>query len=320
MNADTIYNARLLLSPERKRWIERAVGVGAVFRDAVPLKGGISSAVHLVGVTSPAGEDDYVLRRFVNREWLRVAPDLAAHEASALRAAASGTSGVPVPTLVAFDETGEDGGDGLPSVLMTRLPGTVVLMPPADVFDDWLRGLAEALARIHTIEPYAHRWRYFSYNDAAAMQVPGWSPQPELWERAIAYAREPMPEYVERFIHHDYHPANVLWDGVAVSGVVDWVNACVGPAGIDVGHCRINLALLHGGDAADRFLNCYTASAGNAFVYDPYWDVLSVMNLMPDAPTVYAGWTELGVSGLTDALMLERLEYHLNAILERAGR
>lgn len=86
---------------------------------------------------------------------------------------------------------------------------------------------------------------------------PRWSRKRRLWERAIDFALTTRPRIHEVFIHRDFHPTNVLWHRGAVSAVVDWVNACRGPAGVDVAHCRTNLALMYGAEVADRFLRAY---------------------------------------------------------------
>jgi hypothetical protein len=49
---------------------------------------------------------------------------------------------------------------------------------------------------------------------------------------------------------------------------VDWANACRGPWGCDIAHCRSLLIELDGIDAADRFLTAYQSLTGRA--YDPY--------------------------------------------------
>jgi aminoglycoside phosphotransferase (APT) family kinase protein len=80
-----------------------------------------------------------------------------------------------------------------------------------------------------------------------------------VWERAFAAIDRPAPTFEPCFLHRDFHPGNVLFDGAAVSGVVDWVETSWGPADLDVAHCRTALALLHGVDAADRFRAAYVA-------------------------------------------------------------
>src|SRR6266581_7364363 len=64
------------------------------------LRGGMSSAVHLVTVRRPSGErEQAVLRRYVRPD--PDEPDPAAGEARALRLA--GATGVPTPALLAVD-------------------------------------------------------------------------------------------------------------------------------------------------------------------------------------------------------------------------
>ena len=65
-------------------------------------------------------------------------------------------------------------------------------------------------------------------------------------------------------------PATSL-DGGAVTGLVDWASAAIGPAAADAGHCRWNLARTLGQDAADRFL------ALTGLPYHPYWDVVAAL-------------------------------------------
>ena len=44
-----------------------------------------------------------------------------------------------------------------------------------------------------------------------------------------------------------------------------------GPADVDVGHCRLNLAVLYSAELAADFLAAYEADAG--LRVDPYWDI-----------------------------------------------
>jgi aminoglycoside phosphotransferase (APT) family kinase protein len=293
--------------PDRMlRWVLDAVDPRATIVSAQRLPGGISSAVHRITLATMAhGVQNVVLRRFDNADWLRNEPDLARHESESLRWAQR--TGVPTPQIVAYDETGSNGG--MPAVLMSHLQGSVVLRPrnPAA----WLHGLAHALVRIHAVEADEFPWAYATYNDIAALQTPEWSRVPELWGAAINRVRGPRPATRECFIHRDYHPANVLWANGAVSGVVDWVNACRGPAGIDVGHCRLNLAMLYDVPTADAFLAAYQSFAGPRFRYDPYWDLLSLIEILHGPPAVYAGWVALGVTDLTDQRIAERLDDYL---------
>ena len=273
-------------TPESLRWVEAAIGPGARALSVRRLRGGVSSAVHALVVEREAEIQHLVLRRFVRADWFAREPEIAQREAAALRLL-EGTD-VPAPHLIAVDEDGS--ASGVPSVLMTRLRGHIVLAPP-DI-DSWLRQIAEALPRIHGTRPSVDEmpWTYKPYNDVTSLDVPTWSARPAEWARALDVARGPSPPAAEHIIHRDYHPANILWSSGRITGIVDWVNACRGPAGMDIGHCRRNLALSHGIQAADRFLDYCLGWAA----YHPYWDIMTLTDWLPSGDT-YDGWTDLGL-------------------------
>ena len=54
----------------------------------------------------------------------------------------------------------------------------------------------------------------------------------------------------------------MLWQGDRLSGVVDWPNAATGNRGSDVGHCRLNLAVLFDSRTAEDYLVMYERAAG----------------------------------------------------------
>ena len=47
----------------------------------------------------------------------------------------------------------------------------------------------------------------------------------------------------------------------------------------DVGHCRLNFAILWGADAAEDFRLRYESVAGRAT--DPYWDLQAALGFLP---------------------------------------
>ncbi|WAH38735.1 phosphotransferase family protein [Alicyclobacillus dauci] len=293
------------------KWVVQCVDPMAVIESVRLLDGSTSSSVYGLSIRLSNAPLQFVLRQFDNVEWRSEEPDLARHEAGSLRRAA--TIDVPTPTLVAFDETGED--CGVPSVLMTRLEGAVVLRPRD--MNIWVDRLAQSLAQIHAVGADDYPWAYFTYADIPSLKTPTWSSVPELWDEALRMVSGPQPVSRECFIHRDYHPANVLWTEHPVSGVVDWVNACRGPAGIDVGHCRVNLAQLFNVPTANAFLTAYRRYAGAVFDYDPFWDLLSLIEFLSERPTVYPGWKAFGVHDVTEQLIRERLDAFVTSV---AGR
>jgi aminoglycoside phosphotransferase (APT) family kinase protein len=248
------------------------------------MPGATSSAVHALTVEDGAGRrEELVLRRFTDAAWLAREPDLAAREAEAL--ALVEATAVATPRLIAFDATGEH--CDVPAVLMTRLPGRPNEAP--DDVDAFVTGLAEPLPPVHEITVSAPatlpEFRPYYLDDAVrgAFRPPAGSRVPEAWERAIEVHIGPAPGGVKVLLHRDYHPGNVLWRRGRVSGVVDWVNASSGPADADLGHCRMNLALDYGHDAADRFLAAYRALT-RQLDYHPYWDIVAAVGMISDDP------------------------------------
>jgi aminoglycoside phosphotransferase (APT) family kinase protein len=275
------------------------------------LKGATSSLLHSVDVEINGELRKLVLRRFTDEAWVKREPDLAVREAACVEKAAN--AGLPAPKLVGTDRDGEH--CGVPATLVTMLPGSVVLAPTN--WNEWLHGLATAAASIHRVDAAGFRWKYRRYYESEALTLPRWSTRQEAWQKAIEIVQGPAPSYRECFVHRDYHPSNVLWLDGRVSGVVDWVNGCRGPAGIDVAWCRHNLANLHGVAAADEFLAAYIAAAGPEFSYDPYWDLMSVVELLPGPPSMYEGWRASGFPNIADAVMRERVDLYVTSVVAR---
>ncbi|MFJ7974497.1 phosphotransferase family protein [Peribacillus sp. NPDC096379] len=292
-------------------WVLKSVNPQASVVSVQRLPGSTSSRIYCISLCNERNIEKYVLRQIDDREWLHEEPDLAYHEAESLRLALH--LDIKTPEIIAWDETGSS--CGVPSVLMTKLDGDVELIPKC--MDNWLNGLAETLSTIHMLEGVDSPWNYYTYNDISSFDIPTWSDYPDAWGEAIRIVRGFRPEEKLCFIHRDYHPANVLWSQNKVGGVVDWVNACLGPAGVDVGHCRLNLAQLFDVATADHFLTAYQHYAGSAFRYDSYWDLVSLIDILFGPPTVYPGWAAFGVTGLTDEMMKERLDAYLLSILRK---
>ena len=299
-----------VLSTDIINWVKKNTNPSATIVNINKLKGSTSSTLHCVTLKQGEAIKDVVVRQFDNQEWVQEEPDLAIHEAYSLHKASD--SIVPTPELIAFDEMGTE--CGVPAVLMSYLDGDVHLLPNDQ--SKWLYGLAKALSEIHQMNRTEFPYTYFSYQDSATLKVPVWSNVPNAWRKAIDYIQDDPPVYTPQFIHRDYHPANVLWEEEKVSGVVDWVNACIGPLAVDVGHCRVNLAQLYSVETADAFLDCYRA-LNHHFVYDPYWDIVSLVDILSGEPEVYPGWRAFGVTDLTNHMMKERLDRYVLSLVAR---
>ena len=271
-------------SPQTLDWVERVAAARVVAWRR--MTGGIGSVVHRLTIDHGSYRDVLVLRQYEDAD-----SDMAAavrHEVETLRAVHD--AGLPTPReSVAADADGRE-ADGHPALLMTRLPGRLDLTP-ADP-EGWLRQIAAMAARIHDVQVAAEPFE--ARIDAAAFTTHGWSQRtrslipisagtpvipasatrPALWRTAFGILRDQAPEPATCFIHRDFHPFNLLWRRGMLTGVVDWVRSCTGPADFDIGHCRLNLAVLFGADQAERFRLAYEAEAGRAV--EPWWDMYAI--------------------------------------------
>ncbi|MFJ8162746.1 phosphotransferase family protein [Streptomyces sp. NPDC096136] len=304
-----------------RSWVEGTLPDGERIEGAAPLQGGWTSRMRRLELSGgEAGPRSLVLRSFVRPFYLRHAEGLLTREAAILRLLA-GTD-VPAASLVAVDPTAEHCDH--PSLLMSLLPGTVRV-------DDGELGprsalMARQLLGIHRLRvPAADRPRaYQAWTSAERVAAPERTGRPELWRRAADAIRREPPEHRACFLHRDFHPGNVLFEGAGeglrVSGVVDWVETSWGPADLDVAHCSTSLALLHGVPAGMGFADRYTA-AGGTLAEDPadhlYWRLLDALAFAPDAEKVAVPWRALGRTDLTPRLMADRLEGYLDALFER---
>ena len=68
---------------------------------------------------------------------------------------------------------------------------------------------------------------------------------------------------------------------------------------------------------ADEFLSAYIDAAGAEFDYNPYWDLMSVVELLPGPPTMYEGWRAGGLTPIKSATMRERVDDYVVSVIDR---
>jgi aminoglycoside phosphotransferase (APT) family kinase protein len=203
---------------------------------------------------------------------------------------------VPTPEPIAHDPDGA--WFGIPALVMSHLAGAVVY-PPV------IEALARTLAAIHTTTiarpapEILRRPPYYAYW-AQTQPVPdGILDAMELLKHEIG------PSLPKVLCHCDYHPGNVLVTDGEVTGVVDWSSARFAPRGFDVGLMRCDLAIEPGGDAPDRFLAAYEASAGVQVEHLRLFDAFAAARALESDGGWVDAWTDAGVA-MTWERMRER--------------
>lgn len=316
-----------MISRELEQWIQSTWKENVELIHVEKLIGGISSSIFRIDIRNQAWDSakSFVLRAVLPTDSLNEDNGILGKEAIVLKQLASLKDAALlknfprcIPRCIAYDATGEYAG--VPALLMTYVNGKVSL--PPEPSQHWLQELARAISPVHRAS--AHRavvpWNYYRYAASHLERHPAfeWSKHPDRWAAIIDHVSQREPSYVPCLIHRDYHPTNALWDEsqLQVLGIVDWVNGCMGPAGVDVGHCRSNLVQLYGLQAANAFLEAYIEDHPE-FSYDPYWDICSLLDMTYFGPVVvYEGWLMLGFQGLTVEGIEQRIEQYVEDLVQ----
>lgn len=214
-----------------------------------------------------AAIDDLVIRWYGDGTFMKAEPDAITREVAVLTEIAA--TALPAPRVVAWSEDP-------PVVLTTLLPGETRLDLPDP------GALRAVLDEIHGLDPEPlSAWTYRGYHEDLDLRRPAWWQDADLWDRMVQRTTDARPTAPPVVIHRDFHPDNLLWTGSAITGVVDWGNACLGPAAFDVAHYRVNLAQLQGPNTTDVLLPG-----------DPAWDIEAALGYLDwwDGPAGIDAW------------------------------
>jgi hypothetical protein len=281
-------------SPAQLAWVERTIGIGARVTGGRRMFGGISSSVHRLSLRMPNGESMHVvLKRFTDPGWGDTRA-IVLNEAAAI--AAVEQMDVPAPRLLGASADGAE-TDGAPSILMSRAVGRVWLTPHEP--DSWIRQIATLLPTLHagSADVRTHRPRNFD-----EVTVPESARRPKVWTTARDVVATQPPQTQTVFSHGDYQHFNVLWSRGRLSALVDWSWSCIATPDVDVGHCRLNLAVLYSPEIAEKFRRIYESEAGRQV--EPWWDIHQLLAYTDDWPNFIpiqvAGRAPVDVRGMTD--------------------
>ncbi|WP_327338222.1 aminoglycoside phosphotransferase family protein [Streptomyces sp. NBC_01324] len=309
--------------PSTLAWVGRHLEAGERVVGAEALHGGITAEMRRLVIGARDGRTrDLVLRSYVDPFYLENAEDGLIGEAGALTLLAG--TGVPAPSLVAVDPTAAQCAH--PSLLMTHLAGRTVLDDRG--VEARVRLLARQLVAIHAVRPAERPREYTTLTTADTVVVPKGG-DTAVWAAAIEVIRRPAPPYEGRYLHRDFQPGNVLFDvpssnpeGARITGVIDWAGPCWGPADLDVAHCSVNLALLHGPAWGLRFAEAYEEAGGVLAASGSerlYWRVRDALAASEEVRSVSQPWREAGRAELTTRAVDDRLDAYVTALMDAPG-
>ena len=240
------------------------------------LTGGITSSVHTLDVVDRRGtRHRLVLRRYLDTGDTDDARELSAaveREGATLLALEAST--LPAPRLVATDPTG--GRAGSPALLMTRLPGRMLLTPSDP--HRWRGRLAAALPQVHAV-PTTAAPEATLMPDPARVEPPAWARDAALWRHAIGIARQAPTAFSRCFAHGDYQHFNLLWSRERLSGIVDWTLRGHRHARARRGSLPAQPRDPVGRRSGRRLPPRYEAESGRRS--DPYWELRSALAFLP---------------------------------------
>ena len=253
-------------------WLIEAVEAAAVI-DIEPMPGGSTAAMHRVTLRRRSDVDQVVvLRRYVLEKVVSEAPDIAAHEAVALRL--THKAGLPTPQLLAEDAQAVQAD--APAIVMSCLEGRPTWEPRNRT--GFVTEIAQAMVSVAAIDvPPDLAVRAIRRYQQTNYDPPRWATQHKIWERAAEVFHQPIPTDETRFVHRDFHPGNLLWSRQHLNGIVDWQSACLGPASIDPGHCRLNM-LYYDPQLAHDLRRAWEERSGRP--YNPWADIMSIIGVL----------------------------------------
>jgi len=280
------------------------------------LAGGVLTTVHAFDLDSEGEVLRLVLRRYrPGNEWrnmmLGMLRTLTVLEAER----------IPAPRALWSDPDGAS--FGVPAVVLTRLRGRPSAWPPDPV--SWARQLGAVLAQTHSMSTKKYDLSYLP----AAFEV-----APALLDRAFAptaeMAAHPLASTVLTglrqfgttldlqgpvFAHGDFWPGQVIWWRGQLQGVVDWDFPRLDDPGIDVGYCRLDIAIMTNRGVADEFLAAYETACGHSLRNVRFWDLLAAFQAMEHPGSWHRqGFRGIGRPDLYGVLLERKLAHFVGVV------
>ena len=187
-------------------------------------------------------------------------------------------SSFPSPRPLLLDATG--GIFGVPTIVMNRLPGRVLLNPRN--VEDYIAQIARTLLDLHRLRVSGLEFLP-DQRDVVGETLAEGPPtaddplQHEVWDAVVGLwprVRESGRAWPRALLHGDYWPGNTLWLRGRLVGLVDWAEPQLGDPAQDVATCRGDLTIMFGPQVAADFLRCYEKASGARVSNLRFWDLL----------------------------------------------
>jgi len=154
--------------------------------------------------------------------------------------------GIPVPQVFEYDPTYQN-CLGHPFMIEERLEGKNLYEAIENLnktsTDNLLRDVAKTLHRVHRVDATNLNIKKFttlqSLIDSGLSNLKRFATLSHMknFEDIESWVQKNRPSettYNKAFVHNDFHPLNIMVNGESLSGIIDWVDAMVGEAQVDV--------------------------------------------------------------------------------------
>lgn len=211
------------------------------------------------------------------------------------------SEGIAAPRVLWSDPDGSS--FGVPAVVLTRFRGATTGRPSDPV--SWARQLGATLARIHAIPISNYDFSYLppSLEVAPAFLERAMAPTPAVARHALAgvvldglrQLRDGLALERPTFTHGDFWPGQSIWWRGRLEGVVDWDFPRLDDPGIDIGYCRMDIAIIANLTVADEFLRAYEGAAVRTVTNLRFWDLIAAYQAMEHP----GRWHRQGLIGMS---------------------
>jgi aminoglycoside phosphotransferase (APT) family kinase protein len=196
------------------------------------------------------------------------------------------SEGIAAPRVLWSDPEGSS--FGVPAVVLTRFRGATIGRPSDPV--SWARQLGATLARIHAIPISKYDFSYLppSLEVAPAFLERAMAPTAAVSGHPLAgvvldglrHLREGLALERPTFTHGDFWPGQSIWWRGRLEGIVDWDFPRLDDPGIDIGYCRMDIAIIANSTVADEFLRAYEGAAARTVTNRRFWDLIAAYQAM----------------------------------------
>lgn len=242
---------------------------------AWPLGGGVSARTCAMEIATPDAGTRQMVVRVHGEADRRHNPHIARDEFRLLAHLHAG--GLPVPRPVRVDESTL----GAPAIVIEYLPGETVTAPLDQAA--FVAEAATALYRIHTAAVADLSFLpAYSERIARLLESPGRDNEAFSGSaiRAALAGLWPLPRRnPDVLLHGDFWPGNLLWRGKTLVGVVDWEDAASGDPLADLANARLEMLMLLGREALERFTERYLELAVLDDTQLHGWDLAAALKM-----------------------------------------